>query len=73
MRSNPPRILNPNNIGKPSIFRLRPFVRNFPRQALHAFRLGFTHPITAETMTFDSELPYDMSALIEGLNAKDRI
>jgi len=43
------------------------------RQALHAFRLGFTHPITAETMTFDSELPYDMSALIEGLNAKDRI
>ena len=51
----------------------RDLVRNFPRQALHAFRLGFTHPITAETMTFDSELPYDMSALIEGLNAKDRI
>ena len=48
-------------------------VRNFPRQALHAFRLGFTHPITAEMMTFDSELPYDMNALIEGFIGKDRI
>lgn len=51
----------------------RDLVHNFPRQALHAFRLGFTHPVTAQKMTFDSELPYDMSALIEGLSGEDRI
>ncbi len=45
-------------------------VRKFPHQALHAFRLGFTHPRTDETMTFDSKLPYDMGVLIETLNGK---
>lgn len=36
-----------------------------PRQALHAKTLGFTHPTTGERMSFDSELPTDMSELIE--------
>lgn len=35
-----------------------------PRQALHAKRLGFVHPVTGEMMRFDSELPEDMSGLI---------
>ena len=51
----------------------RDMVRNFPRQALHAFRLGFTHPVTAETMTFDSKLPYDMGGLIEVLSKNAQI
>lgn len=36
-----------------------------PRQALHAKTLGFIHPTTGEEMTFNSELPEDMSTLIE--------
>ncbi|HTT80025.1 MAG TPA: RluA family pseudouridine synthase [Stellaceae bacterium] len=39
----------------------------FPRQALHAARLGFTHPITAERLVFDSTPPGDMRALIANL------
>lgn len=36
-----------------------------PRQALHAKTLGFVHPTTGEEMFFDSEVPADMTALIE--------
>ena len=36
-----------------------------PRQALHAKTLGFVHPRTGEMMRFDSEVPADMTALIE--------
>ena len=36
-----------------------------PRQALHAKTLGFTHPISKELMMFDSELPEDLSELLE--------
>lgn len=36
-----------------------------PRQALHAKSLGFIHPATGKKMFFDSELPDDMSSVIE--------
>ena len=36
-----------------------------PRQALHARTLGFIHPRTGEEMHFTSELPEDMTLLIE--------
>lgn len=36
-----------------------------PRQALHAKTLGFIHPVTGEEMNFNSEIPEDMTALIE--------
>lgn len=36
-----------------------------PRQALHARTLSFNHPDTGERMEFTSELPDDMSQLIE--------
>lgn len=45
------------------------FVRNCfklcPRQALHAKTLGFVHPVTGETMFFDSELPTDFVSMVE--------
>ncbi len=37
----------------------------FHRQALHAARLGFSHPISAETLDFRAELPADMRELID--------
>ena len=36
-----------------------------PRQALHAKTLGFIHPHTGEEMFFTSELPNDMTLLLE--------
>ena len=39
-------------------------VQNFPRQALHAAVLGFTHPVSGEAMRFEAPLPPDMEELI---------
>lgn len=39
----------------------------FPRQALHAYRLGFVHPATGERLAFESELPADMAAMLREL------
>lgn len=36
-----------------------------PRQALHAKTLGFVHPRTRKEMMFDSEIPADMTALLD--------
>ncbi|MDD7317226.1 MAG: RluA family pseudouridine synthase [Prevotella sp.] len=36
-----------------------------PRQALHARTLGFRHPLTGEQMDFTSDMPEDMTRLIE--------
>lgn len=45
---------------------LKDTVRAFPRQALHAYLLGFDHPETAEPMRFTSPLPKDMASLVKG-------
>ena len=42
-------------------------IAGFPRQALHARRLGFTHPATGERLDFASSLPPDMTVLIANL------
>ncbi len=47
------------------------------RQALHAFRLKFTHPTSGRTLEFEAPLPADLSAAIararaEGLSASRR-
>lgn len=41
---------------------LRPI--DFPRQALHARRLGFVHPVDGRALTFDAPLPQDMTELL---------
>ncbi|MCC7321731.1 MAG: RluA family pseudouridine synthase [Rubellimicrobium sp.] len=41
----------------------------FPRQALHAATLGFTHPVTGAPLSFSAPLPPDMEALIQALRA----
>jgi len=40
---------------------------NFHRQALHAAALGFTHPVTKGSLSFDSALPSDMQELFTAL------
>lgn len=45
---------------KPVLDRLQ-----FRRQALHAARLGFIHPITGESLDFHADLPEDFQELID--------
>lgn len=68
-------LLNDGRYGGDEVLRgersasYRKFVENCfavcPRQALHAKTLGFVHPATGEEMFFSSEVPADMSAMIE--------
>jgi len=44
-------------------------LRGFRRQALHAERLGFVHPISGEALAFSAERPADQLGLIEALRA----
>ncbi|RHW16489.1 RluA family pseudouridine synthase [Sphingomonas gilva] len=39
----------------------------FKRQALHAARLGFIHPVTSQALSFDSEMPGDMQELFRAI------
>lgn len=50
---------------------LKKYVNTFPRQALHAKSLGFTHPRSHHILHFTSELPADMQELIAALSPKD--
>ncbi|MGD0189921.1 MAG: RluA family pseudouridine synthase [Rhizomicrobium sp.] len=42
---------------------------NFPRQALHAWLLGFYHPSLHKPMRFESKWPADFTRLVEDLRA----
>ena len=50
---------------------LKTALKDFNRQALHAKKLIFTHPITQESMTFKAPLPQDMQALLAVLSTYD--
>lgn len=53
----------------PDFNKYKQFVSNcfelLPRQALHAFSLGFVHPKTKKEMYFEKEIPEDMQAAID--------
>jgi 23S rRNA pseudouridine1911/1915/1917 synthase len=42
-------------------------VAAFPRQALHAETLGFTHPVTGAAMRFERDPPEDFARLVNSL------
>lgn len=44
-------------------------LQGFSRQALHARRLELVHPVTGETMAWESPLPTDMQDLLSSLQA----
>ena len=44
----------------------------FKRQALHAWRLGFTHPADSKPMRFEAPIPEDIQELIAELRKKRR-
>lgn len=50
--------------GSPEMIRA---IQQFPRQALHARRLGLVHPVTGADMSWESPLPADMAELLRVL------
>jgi 23S rRNA pseudouridine1911/1915/1917 synthase len=50
--------------------KLPDVVRAFPRQALHAMRLGLVHPRTHEAMTWESPLPRDFVEILAALRRR---
>ena len=40
-------------------------LKNFKRQALHAYHIGFTHPVTKKYLEFKSEFPEDLKNLLD--------
>ena len=55
-----------NQFGKDkNTFNKFMILKNFERQALHAYHLGFDHPISKKRMNFDIEIPEDFKNLIE--------
>lgn len=47
---------------------MRRILLDFPRQALHATRLGFTHPRTGAPLAFETPPPADMASLLAALD-----
>ena len=48
---------------------MRSTLLEFPRQALHAERLGLEHPETGEWMEWQVNMPDDMRQLLERIRA----
>jgi 23S rRNA pseudouridine1911/1915/1917 synthase len=47
-------------------------LRTFPRQALHAEKLGLIHPVSNEAVSFECPLPEDIVDLVATLEREDR-
>jgi 23S rRNA pseudouridine1911/1915/1917 synthase len=39
-------------------------LRSFPRQALHAWRVAFTHPVTRDRLRLEAPVPDDVERLL---------
>jgi 23S rRNA pseudouridine1911/1915/1917 synthase len=50
--------------GRISDARLLEFAKQLDRQALHAWRLQLTHPVTGAVMTFEAPIPADLEPLL---------
>jgi 23S rRNA pseudouridine1911/1915/1917 synthase len=50
--------------------RLRRPLREFPRPALHARRLGLAHPASGERVWFEAPVPPDLAALCEAVGLR---
>ena len=54
---------------QPAIKVLESALRAFPRQALHARRLSFLHPVSEQSLSFEVPIPEDLSSLIQEIEA----
>ena len=49
--------------------KAKQLLKNLKRQALHAERLEFKHPITGEELFFEAPLPDDMRELLRSIES----
>jgi len=61
------RLAFPKNLNEEN----REILMNFKRQALHAFRLSFKHPINNEIISLTSPIPGDMDSMILAFSDQD--
>ena len=54
-------------IAKDTPDELKDFIRSFPRQALHAHKIGFKLPDSEDCVLFESKIPKDLKELIATL------
>jgi len=54
---------------RPQSDKLLQVLKAVKRQMLHAWRLSFSHPHTAKTVTFESPLPQDMASTIQKMRS----
>jgi 23S rRNA pseudouridine1911/1915/1917 synthase len=52
---------------------LRAVLTAFKRQALHAFMLALTHPVSGDAVRWEAPLPEDMSQLLEALKESEKL
>lgn len=52
---------------------VRRAVEKLPRQALHASVLGFEHPVSGETQSFESALPGDIQRVVKSLSSLKKV
>ena len=55
----------------PRYAKSSPALEGFSRQALHAAKLSFVHPVSGAKRSFESALPADMRALLESLGRSE--
>ncbi len=53
--------------------RLEATVRGFPRQALHAWRLGLVHPSSGHRIEIEAPIPADMGGLLDAAGLTGRL
>ncbi|HMC81818.1 MAG TPA: RluA family pseudouridine synthase [Candidatus Polarisedimenticolia bacterium] len=63
-------VVGDKSYGRPLRFPHLALLDTFPRQALHAGRLGFTHPLTGRWMSFEAPLPPDFAELLATLRSR---
>ncbi|KAA3645093.1 MAG: 23S rRNA pseudouridine(1911/1915/1917) synthase RluD [Proteobacteria bacterium] len=62
---------NKNRVGASVNSELKDIIRQFPRQALHAHKLAFTHPISDKQIQVTTPIPDDLCQLLDDLHDLD--
>ena len=57
----------PSDLPQSKLIELRRLIESLNGQALHAYRLSFTHPVTNERLEFEAPMPFEMLALVDWL------
>jgi 23S rRNA pseudouridine1911/1915/1917 synthase len=60
-------LIGDQTYGRGRASALAPALQSFPRQALHAQTLGFTHPASGQYLEFSAPVPKDIEDLIRAL------